>query len=232
MLRLIESITEKKKLQGDLKRSFEKRLRSQGKRGIGYPGGRVDKQVFSDGDGKVWYAYGPQAEVPMKRYWNAFGIFDSGLTDQNITVEINIPRDTNSQQISGFFARDTNSGRHGDIVDALFDKRSAMKQNDEYVFNTSLIDLGVRRNGKLVEVFEVKTGADRESLYKAIGQLMVHSKGDDQVLKFMLLPADEELPVGFRSALSAIDIALWRFTLRNDGSCSFESPLSAQSARR
>ena len=111
MLKLIESQKEKAALQRDLRRTLEQKLKPQGKRGIGYPGGNFDRPVFSDGEGKIWYAFTPQPDVPVKRYWNAFGIFDPRSVNQNITVEINIPTDTNSQRTAGFFARDTNSDR-------------------------------------------------------------------------------------------------------------------------
>ena len=43
------------------------------------------------------------------RYWNAFGDYQK-KGNLHITVEINIPIDTNTRRVSGFFARDLETG--------------------------------------------------------------------------------------------------------------------------
>jgi hypothetical protein len=71
--------------------------------------------------------------------------------------------------------------RHGDVVDALREARLAKKTSNEIVPNSRLIDLYVKKGGALTEVYEVKTDTSRQSLYCAIGQLMVHSEGGPNV---------------------------------------------------
>jgi hypothetical protein len=47
---------------------------------------------------------------------------------------------------------------HGDIVQKLFDDRTSRLRKGERVFNSALIDLFVKKDGRLSEVYEVKTG--------------------------------------------------------------------------
>ena len=63
---------------------------------------------------------------------------------------------------------------HGDVVSELHRRRSKSKSQTEVVFNTALIDLGVRDGGIVTEVYEAKTSTERQTLYTAIGQLLVH----------------------------------------------------------
>jgi hypothetical protein len=60
--------------------------------------------------------------------------------------------------------------RHGDVVDALRDWRlkQPLKMDATLVKNV-LIDLGVRLDGLISEIFEVKTSADRGDVYTAVG---------------------------------------------------------------
>jgi hypothetical protein len=334
MLMLIESTSEKQKAEQKLRHIFESALRSQGKLAIGWPGGKMTKPVFSNGTGKLWYSFAliPK-EYGVRRYWNAFGIFDPDRGNQIISVELNIPTNTNGQQIAGFFAKDTKTNRvylmhsgrigggrsgigkdsflawsrqklasvadvnggerfgivigqlkknvivakvnyfvrqvadfkeraangkldtqefrrkvkelnrfrresagrrrgrhggvvdyisyHGDIVNALHDMRKARKRPNEKILNTPLIDLFVKRGGRIIEVYEVKTGTDRQAIYTAVGQLMVHSKGDKQTHKIVVLPADERLPTGINETLSTLGIDVFRFVLDDDGSVDF-----------
>jgi hypothetical protein len=107
---------------------------------------------------------------------------------------------------------------NGDIVKALYDDLNETKGADEEIYNTQLIDLYVKRRNKIIEIYEVKTGTDRQDIYTAIGQLMVHSQGDDNIEKFMVLPGEETLPNDVMVSLDTIGIGLWRFTLTEDGS--------------
>ena len=108
---------------------------------------------------------------------------------------------------------------HGDIVQKLFDDRSDRAAHDEIVCNSSLIDLFVKKGGVLSEVYEVKTGAGRQLLYTAIGQLMTHGldMGDRSVRRFLVVPDDEEIPDDIDLATATLGIKVRRFKLRNIG---------------
>jgi hypothetical protein len=61
--------------------------------------------------------------------------------------------------------------RHGEIVDALREWRSARPLSSRSrIVKNILIDLGVETRKSLTEVFEVKPRADRSSIYSAVGQ--------------------------------------------------------------
>ena len=45
----------------------------------------------------------------MPRWWNAFGIYEPDRPAQTITVEINIASDSNTAQVAGFFAEDSDT---------------------------------------------------------------------------------------------------------------------------
>lgn len=331
MLELIASKEEKAQAQRALSKIIRSTLPSQGKRNVGFPGGNDNLELFSKGNGELWFGGKILLDHKIPRYWNAFGTFDSSLTGQLITVELNIPIEENSEQVSGFFAQDPvtkksyllhtgkigggakgigktaflawsrsqpipvlarasgkqrfgivigaldqNSlvGRirqfvnqvasfkefvkqgqhdspefrkrvedfehfkpefsgkktgytggsidylsyHGDVVSELHRRRTETKLPTEVVFNTSLIDLAVREGEALTELYEAKTSTDRQALYTAIGQLLVHSAGARQTRKFLVVPKNGKLPEDVQAAISELDIALWRFALNSDGS--------------
>lgn len=106
--------------------------------------------------------------------------------------------------------------RHGDIVHALHEWRNGTARSDERLVKNAYIDLGVERSGVLTEVYEVKTGSDRQALHAAIGQLLVHSlvspKGGT-CRRFVVLPFRSELPDDISRALKSANISLMRFQL-------------------
>lgn len=103
--------------------------------------------------------------------------------------------------------------RHGDIVDALYSwRRKQSLEGSARIVKNVLIDLGVRRDGHLVEVFEVKTSAARGDVYAAIGQLMVHGAHPD-CRRVAVLPAGEPLPADLREALKRLSIETLTFRL-------------------
>jgi hypothetical protein len=110
---------------------------------------------------------------------------------------------------------------HGDIVNVLYEFREANKGVDDKVLSTQLIDLYVKRGGRIAEIYEVKTGAERQALYTALGQLVVHSGGDPAVRRIILLPKEEILPDDIAAAIKAVNIGIWRFTLHRDKSVTF-----------
>jgi hypothetical protein len=110
MFQLIQATAEKRKLQQGFRQIFENALAPQGKRVVGHPGGGAEVALFSSGTGKLWCGFRHDTESRIFRYWNPFGIFQPNKSVQTITAEINIPINTNGQQVAGFFARDTDSG--------------------------------------------------------------------------------------------------------------------------
>jgi len=103
---------------------------------------------------------------------------------------------------------------HGDIVQKLYDDRTARLAPGEKVFNSPLIDLFVKKDAVLSEVYEVKTGVGRQMLYTAIGQLVTHAttRGEG-IAKFLVVPADEDIPKDFEQAIAVLGIQVRRFRL-------------------
>jgi hypothetical protein len=283
MLALIGETQRKTVAQRELERNLKRALKHQGTHSVGYHGGSADHSIYSDGEGKLYVAFGgPTQGGAGRRYWNAFGVYSRDRS-LSITVEINIPINTNGGQVAGFFAEDSETGDiflmhsgkvgggrpgigksaflvwskaklidvtdhngevregiavgklydpdlagriwtfvrsvqdfkdeavageletpefkqrveefdryskefsgkkrgtrggafefityHGDIVQKLYAERTARLSPDEKVFNSKLIDLFVKKDGVLSEVYEVKTGAGRQMLYTAIGTM-------------------------------------------------------------
>ncbi len=105
--------------------------------------------------------------------------------------------------------------RHGDIVRALRDWRVA-KSNEKVVKN-AYIDLGIQMRDVLTEIYEVKTNCDRQTLYSAIGQVVVHDDsrtGDCQ--RFIVLPNGDQIPHDVSRALECAGISLLRFDFDGD----------------
>lgn len=106
--------------------------------------------------------------------------------------------------------------RHGEVVDALarWRTRKGLPVGCGLVKN-GLIDLGVSDGGALVELFEVKTGAERSDLYAAIGQLLVHS-GSGPCRRTIVLPGDVPLASDLELGLVRLGIEVLRFSLDRD----------------
>ena len=107
--------------------------------------------------------------------------------------------------------------RHGDIVDALRQWRGDRAQAHERIIKNAYIDLGVTIKKELTEIYEVKTNADRQALYTAIGQTFVHGISDsDDVRRYIVLPDGEEMPQDVMQALKRLQITVLRFEMNDN----------------
>jgi len=104
--------------------------------------------------------------------------------------------------------------RHGDIVHALCEWRKSQKHTSERIVKNAYIDLGVSVSEKLTELYEVKTNADRQTLYTAIGQILVHAaEGANNTKLHLVLPYGEEIPQDVGQTLKQLKIRTLRFAL-------------------
>lgn len=102
---------------------------------------------------------------------------------------------------------------HGDVVKALRVEREAAIGKGERVLNSPLIDMMVKVGDAMTEIYEVKTGCDRQSLYTAIGQLVAHSaESGAGVIRKLVIP-EGELPAGLAACLDGIGVEVRRFRL-------------------
>lgn len=105
--------------------------------------------------------------------------------------------------------------RHGEVVQALHDwRKAAASCVGLRLVKDVFIDLGVAtRNGHLVEVYEVKTSADRQSVYTAIGQLFVHGE-PASCRRVIVLPEQDKLAPDLVTALqrNGIEVMLYELT--------------------
>lgn len=324
MLLLVTTPAKKRQFQNQLEEILTSTLKPKGSLKIGYRGPNFEHDVFTLGRDKLWASFILlKQERSTTRFWNGFGIFQPDHPTQTIAVEINIPLESNSERVAGFFAEDpltgaiylmhsgkigggrkgigksaflawskselvdvatgygeTRSGLiignihgtdladriwrfvqlvaafkdaavsgdldgaefqskvsafeqyrkefsgrkhgkrtvgdidyisyHGDVVQALHDERSAKLGNGETIGNNILMDLFVSKDGKLIELYEIKTNTDRQTLYTAIGQLITHSAGI-ALRRFIVVPDRERVPDDFIAALREHKIALRRF---------------------
>ena len=115
---------------------------------------------------------------------------------------------------------------HGKVVQAIYDARSTRKQYGEAIYNNQLIDLYVRRSRKIIEIYEVKTSLDRQSLYTAIGQLLTHSGIEGNSAKrFIVLPKGSGPPKEFAAAFKRAGIALMRYSEDEEGTIRISRPV-------
>jgi hypothetical protein len=108
---------------------------------------------------------------------------------------------------------------HGIVVDSL---KLFVEKNFTYtlIFNTQKIDLAVEYESNITTLFEVKTFSDTQSIYTAVGQLLMHSVGLDNVTKFIVLPKNGESK-DLVSCLTELNIKVIWFIINNDD-CQFE----------
>jgi len=107
--------------------------------------------------------------------------------------------------------------RHGDIVRALRNWRRRTAEPSDKIVKNAYIDLGIQSKGLLKELYEVKTGCDRQSLYSAIGQVIVHDDGQDgRCKRFLVLPNADHIPDDLARALTRARISILRFEIRGD----------------
>ncbi|MCH8531006.1 MAG: HNH endonuclease [Saccharospirillum sp.] len=111
---MLTTITDKRansECQALLKNKLSESLKSSLFTTIGFPGGSWQTEVIYNS--KIWYnSYDIDEEGKSKRYWNGFGLSNGIKSNKslNIAVEINVPFSGVDRKVSGFFARDENSG--------------------------------------------------------------------------------------------------------------------------
>jgi hypothetical protein len=109
--------------------------------------------------------------------------------------------------------------RHGKIVHALSEWRktriSPQSSTSERIVKNVYIDLGiVDASGNLTELYEVKPNVERQSLYTAIGQIMVHDDASFKNLqRFIVLPESDEIPHDVVRTLKRLNITTLRFVM-------------------
>jgi hypothetical protein len=101
--------------------------------------------------------------------------------------------------------------RHGDVVASLKEKISRRGLAGASVVKSVFIDLGIELHDALTHLYEVKTSVDRQDLYTAIGQLLVHAKSAS-CKRFLVVP-DDTLPADIRSALDRYSVSVLRYRL-------------------
>jgi hypothetical protein len=108
MLRLVESKREKIALSRRLKTVLVKAWPQRERRLVGWRPRSMNLDIAHNG--VYWFtSVPPESDNIIPRYWNSFGKY-SPKHKLPITVEINIATTSNDGRISGFFARDEQTG--------------------------------------------------------------------------------------------------------------------------
>jgi hypothetical protein len=111
MLTLIGETKGKRAAQAVLESNLKNVLEPAGVHRIGFHGGNIDLPIYAAGEGKLWVGFGGSiGDAAERRYWNAFGVYRPDRPTQSITVEINVPIDSNGARVAGFLAKDSASG--------------------------------------------------------------------------------------------------------------------------
>lgn len=106
--------------------------------------------------------------------------------------------------------------RHGEVVDVLMKWRGTKGlQKGLKVVKDVYIDLGVKKEDHLIELYEVKSSSSRQDVYTAIGQLTVHAPVE-KCKRFLVLPDKGKLMSDLADALDRNDIQVLRYHLTED----------------
>jgi hypothetical protein len=106
--------------------------------------------------------------------------------------------------------------RHGDVVKALEQWNAARSNVGTKSKKSVKIDLALEYQGRMTDLFEVKTARERSHIYTAIGQLMTHAPGD-KCRKHMVLPRGDALDDDLADALGRCQIALINYEIKKNG---------------
>jgi len=108
--------------------------------------------------------------------------------------------------------------RHGEIVDKVVEwRRRKGELHGARIVKNTYIDVGVMRAGKLTELFEIKPAGDRQSIYTAIGQLLVHGADPKCDRRILVIAHDVMLPADISGTLKLLDIEVLRVALNAAG---------------
>lgn len=141
------------------------------------------------------------------------------ITDDVITTESQCSYDDYYREFSGKKKGERSKefeyiSRHGDIVDALYQWRSRRSGRGERIIKNAYMDLGIAVSNKLTEIYEVKTNTDRQTLYTAIGQILVHDAvGTDSIQRYIVIPCNGSMPHDVERALKRFQIKVLHFEL-------------------
>lgn len=331
MLELIEDASDKADAQSLLEEIVRKTWRRSEHRLVVWRPSSRELQIAHDH--QFWFAtveLDDDATTP--RYWNSFGIYQPGQGGLVITVEINIPTTTNSGRVSGFFARDTDTGqvylmhdggvgggrkgigreaflkwsgalpvgvatssgdsryglvvaplnkhfgrrlvyfletvrdfkaavasgevneapvdksaphfrdfypefsgikrgrrkaefeyrsRHGEVVKRVEEWRRISLGRQQRIMKNTFVDMAVFSGHRLDEIYEVKTGADRQALYTAIGQLVVHEGDRNAGARYLVVPDEGAVPADLAVALDRLRIEVKRYRINSSDEIEF-----------
>lgn len=101
-LRLVESPKEIRSAQQQLVKCLALQLPSRGKQWVTFRPSSAELEIFGKGNNRLYV--GSRTIRDERKFWNAFGIYDSTRQKQEITVEINFSLD--GDRTAGFFAQD------------------------------------------------------------------------------------------------------------------------------
>lgn len=187
-------------------------VRRKGKCRTGIVVARIDSRSFAE---DVWYFV--QNIVEFKAAVREGATATEGFRDRVAEYE-RYSKEYSGRKAGGGGARTEYDAIHGKVVQAIYDVRSKRKLDGEAIFNNQLMDLYVRKSRKIVEVYEVKTSLDRQSLYTAIGQLLTHSlTGGSSARRFIVLPQGPGPSKEFTAAFKQVGIEVMRYSESKNG---------------
>jgi hypothetical protein len=106
---------------------------------------------------------------------------------------------------------------HGLVVNSL---KELLEEKGAHIANDQLRDLYLFNNGEVEIVFEFKTGFDRQSVYSAIGQLLLNNTTLKPTPKYVMV-----LPLGLseeiQSVVRNLNIELLQYEWISDGKVKF-----------
>ncbi len=104
---------------------------------------------------------------------------------------------------------------HGSIVDALKYELETNFGFKNKCTKNKYVDLGIDKNGKPIAIFEFKTSTNTQSVYTAIGQVLLHSNSlKSDPMRFVVFP--NQIDIGIISDLKNLGIETLRYEWKKD----------------
>lgn len=188
--------------------------------------------MFSDGYSDLYYPVAKLKGRELERKLVSFVISVDGFKSANPKKRLKVAADAerrekilytpeyfgtiNVQSVRSYTTKCT----HGLVVKELMEELEMKVTGSHEVCRTQKIDVLIKEGKQYVSVYEVKTSSDTQSVYTAIGQLMLHSEAKDSVGRFLVLPLKEVKDEHFLKVLSRMNIKLVEYTI-SENECQF-----------
>lgn len=105
--------------------------------------------------------------------------------------------------------------RHGEVVGCVVAWREAALEQQQSIKKNIFVDIAVFSGECLDEIYEVKTSMERQALYTAIGQLLVHEGGRNARTRYLVVPDEGDVPNDLAATFDRLRIEMKRYRINS-----------------